>query len=330
MQQLYVRGQNDLILQEVESLSSPKQDEVKLSVSVAGICGSDLSFLQGKFAHGVYPLVPGHELIGTITECGEDALYDVGTRVVVLPNTYCETCEYCQKGQTNICTNKQSFGINKDGGFAEEFVLSSKFVYPLPEALTDERAVIIEPFAVVVSAFKKVKITKGTSVAVIGGGTIGLLAAALARHLGAEVTVTDINPKKHELIEQLDSVIAVYPEGIKDEVFDIVIEAAGTGTSFVQAIHAMKPGGSMVAVGIVPDVEIPATQIIRNDQTIYGSIIYQFPEDYEATIAYLSDPNLNIEPLFSLTLPFTQYEAAFAKAKSGDYAKITLDFRQEK
>jgi len=327
--QLYVREPNDLTIRNVENLRRPESDDVKIKVSVGGICGSDLSFLKGKFAHGTYPLTPGHELVGTIIECGDKSLYEVGTRVVVLPNTYCGTCVYCQKGQTNICANKQSFGINKDGGFAEEFVLSSKFVLPLSDELSDDRAVIIEPFAVVVRAFKKVTITKGTSVAIIGGGTIGLLAAALANYLGADVTVTDINPKKHSIVEELGPVRAVYPEAIEGDTFDIVIEAAGTAASFKQAVQAIKPGGSMVAVGIVPDVEIPATQIVRNDQTIYGSIIYRFPEDYEETIAYLKDPNLHIEPIFSLTFPISQYETAFEKAQSGDYAKITLDFRKK-
>ncbi|MBU8881348.1 alcohol dehydrogenase catalytic domain-containing protein [Bacillus sp. FJAT-29790] len=326
MLELYVKKPMEIEMRDVESLQAPKDDEVKIKISYGGLCGSDLSFLQGKFAHATYPLRPGHELVGTIIERGKSAKYEVGTRVVVLPNTFCGECEMCKKGSTNICRRKKSLGINMDGGFSEEYVISSKFVLPIPDDLANEKAVLIEPFAVVVSGFKKVKITKDSSVAIVGGGTIGMLAAALAYCLGAHVTAVDVNPKKHEMIKKIGDIRVVYPEKMADETFDFVIEAAGTKASVELAIQLMKPGGSMVALGIAPEVNIPFSQIVRYDQTIYGSIIYNFPDDFLQTIEYLRDPDLNIEPIVSMVVPFTEYQHAYESALSGDFGKIILNF----
>lgn len=327
MLELIVNKPLDITIREVETSGTPLNDEVKLKIKLGGICGSDLSLLHGKFAHATFPVRPGHELVGTIIERGEDVTYDIGTRVVILPNTYCEECEFCKQGKTNICTNKKSLGINENGGFAEEFIISSKYIMPIPDDVPDERAVLIEPFAVVIRAFKKVTIIAGTSVAVVGSGNIGLLAAALATYLGAEVTAIDPNPKKHALVKNIGNINVMYPDDVTDETFDVVIEAAGTEAAVNQAIQIMKAGGSMVVVGLVPEVTIPMTQIVRNDQTIYGSIIYQFPEDYEQTMEYLRDPNLNINPIVSKFMPFTQYQKAYEKAKSGNYGKIVMDFQ---
>jgi L-iditol 2-dehydrogenase len=326
MLELFVNKPMDLEMKEVDPLEMPQDDEVKLKIKYGGICGSDISLLKGKFAHATFPIRPGHELVGTIVECGEKAQYKVGTRVVVLPNTYCGECEFCEKGRTNICVNKKSLGINMDGGFAEEYIISSKFVLPIPDEVTDERAVLIEPFAVVVSAFKKVKIKSGTSVAIVGSGNIGLLAATLAMNLGADVTAIDINPKKHDLSKKIGNFNVVYPDDVKDEKFEVVIEAVGTEETLLHATQLMKAGGSLVVIGIVPEAKIPMTQIVRNDQTIFGSIIYSFPEDYEKTIEYLKDPNLNISPILSKIVPCSDYKQAYEDAQSGNYAKVVLDF----
>ncbi|WP_342505158.1 alcohol dehydrogenase catalytic domain-containing protein [Sporosarcina sp. FSL K6-2383] len=326
MLELVVKKPLEIEIRNVELVQISHNDEVKIQVNYGGICGSDLSFLKGKFAHAVYPLRPGHELVGTIIESGESSKYKIGTRVVVLPNTFCDECEMCKQGRTNICRNKKSLGINMDGGFAEEFVISSKFVLPIPDDLADEKAVLIEPFAVVVSAFKKVEITKGTSVAIIGGGTIGMLAASLAYRLGAQVTVIDINPKKHEIVRRIGEIRAVYPEELTNETFDIVVEAAGVKASVEQGIQLMKPGGAMVVIGLAPEANIPFIQVVRNDQTIFGSIIYSFPDDYLQTIAYLRDPDLNVEPIVSMVLPFIEYKQAYENALTGNFGKIILKF----
>lgn len=326
MLELYLKNPNEIELRDVDVLPAPKNDEVKIKLIYGGLCGSDLSVFKGKLKHASYPLRPGHEILGTVIEAGEEAEYKVGTRVVILPNTFCGQCDRCVKGHTNICRNKQSLGVTTDGGFSQEFIISSKFVLPIPEDLSDEKAVLIEPFAVVVHALKKVNITKGTSVAVVGTGNEGMLATALALFLGAEVTAIDINPKKHELIRSLGEIRAVYPEELGSETFDVVIEAAGAKSSVEQAVQLVNPGGDLVLIGLAPEVNFPVTHVVRNEITIYGSIIYNFPSDYLQTVEYLRNPEFNVIPIVSKILPFTEFQDAYENALSGDYGKILLKF----
>ncbi|KIL35815.1 sorbitol dehydrogenase [Cohnella kolymensis] len=326
MLELFLTNPTELQLRTVDALPSPKGDEIKIKTSYGGICGSDVSVYRGKLPHATYPLRPGHELVGTVIEAGPQASYPVGTRVVILPNTFCGECDLCLKGHTNICRHKKSLGVNSNGGFSEEFVISSKFALSLPDDLPDEKAVLIEPLAVVVHAFKKVNITKGTSVAIVGSGNEGMLASALAYYLGAHVTAIDINPKKLEIIKSIGDINAVYPSDIHDETFDVVIEAAGVRSSVEQGIELVKPGGAMVLIGMTPEANIPVIQLVRKELTLLGTIIYNFPSDYQQTIEYLQDPNLNISPIVSKIVPLTEYQSAYESALSGDYGKIVFKF----
>jgi L-iditol 2-dehydrogenase len=326
--ELYLKNPNEMELRHVESLPSPKDDEVKIKLIYGGICGTDLRVFQGKIHYASYPLRPGHELLGTIMEAGEDAKYEIGTRVVVLPNTYCGQCDLCLKGRTNICREKKSLGVNMDGAFSEEFIISSKYVLPIPDDLPDEKAVLIEPFAVVVHAFKKVTITKDTSVAIVGCGNEGMLAAALALHLGAHVTAIDINETKLDLVRSLGNIRVIQPQEIKNETFDVVIEAAGVKSSVEQGIQLVSPGGAMVLIGLTPEANFPVIHVVRNELTLHGSIIYNFPSDFLETIEYLRNPEFYVAPIVSKIMPLTEYKQAFEIALSGNYGKIILNFKE--
>jgi len=326
MLELYLRKPTELELRQMENLPSPQGDEVKIKTTYGGICGSDLSVYKGKLEHAAYPLRPGHELVGTIIEAGEQALYSPGTRVVIMPNTFCGECQRCAAGQFNLCIRKKSLGVNVNGGFSEQFVISSKFVYPLPDDLPDERAVLIEPLAVVVHAFSKVQITQDTTVAIVGSGNEGMMSAALATYLGAKVTAIDINPRKHELIRKLGGIRAAFPEDIKNEHFDVVVEAAGVPGSFEKSMELVRPGGSLILIGFTPEVWFPATHIVRNEISVFGSIIYIFPQDFEQAIRYLRDPKFFIDPIISQIVPLSEYRQAYDNALSGNYGKIVFKF----
>lgn len=326
---LYLNKPGELELRELSSVSSLKEDEVKVRLIYGGICGSDVGVYKGKIAHASYPVLPGHELLGTIIEAGETAAYEVGTKVVVQPNSFCGECDLCKKGKTNICRHKRSLGVNTDGGFAEEFTISSKYVLPVPDDMSNERAVLIEPFAVIVHAFKKIEVTKGTSVAVIGCGTEGMLAIALAVYLGADVTAIDINQDKLNKVKSFGNIKTALPHDIKDETFEVVIEAAGVGQSVQQAVEIAAPGGSVVLIGLAPEASFPPVRVVRNELTIYGSIIYNFPTDFSQALEYLRRDDFHIGPVISGILPFREYKQAYEMAVSGSYGKIIMDFKEE-
>lgn len=327
--ELLLKKPFEIELRECASLPSPCGDEVKIELVYGGICGTDLSVFKGAVQYATYPVRPGHEVVGVIVEAGTEALYPPGTRVVVLPNSFCGTCVKCRMGKTNICLHKKSMGINTDGGFSEEIVVSSRFVLPIPDDLPDEKAVLIEPLAVIVHAFQKVKLGKGTSVAIIGCGNEGKLAVLLASFLGADVTAVDINPAKLEVVRQMGhKVRTVLPEELQGETFDVVIEAAGTKSSIESGIQLVTPGGSMVLVGITQEATFPVAHVVRSELTLYGSIIYSFPDDFLKTIEYLRNEHFAVEPVISKIMPLSSFKQAYESAFSGDYGKIILDFRR--
>ncbi|BAC15194.1 sorbitol dehydrogenase (L-iditol 2-dehydrogenase) [Oceanobacillus iheyensis HTE831] len=326
MNGLYLSSPGVIEFRELASRSKLSDDEVRIRLIYGGICGSDISVFKGKLPHANYPVVPGHELIGTVIETGKSAADFAGKRVAIMPNSFCGKCEYCKVGKTNICTEKQSLGINRDGGFAEEFVISAKYVLSLPDQLTNEKAVLIEPLAVIVHAMKKVVITEETKVAIIGCGNEGMLAIAVAEYLGAQVTAIDVKQNKLNKVSHSYHNVSTCQSADAEELFDVVIEAAGTSESFEQGIQLLKPGGAFVAIGMPPHANLPVVEIVRKEVTIYGSIIYNFPEDFNTSIEFLLQEDFQVEPVISKILSVNEYEKAYTYAVSGDYGKIILKF----
>lgn len=329
MFELFLERPYDLKMKEMVSVPAPKDHEVKLRVLYGGICGSDLRVYKGNLSYANYPSRPGHEILGTVIEAGPKALHRVGTRVVSYPNTYCGACEFCLQGKTNICIEKKSFGVTANGLFAQEITIDSEFVVSVPFDLPDERAILIEPFAVTVHALNRTSIKKGMSVAVIGCGTEGLLSIALLNHIGVNVTAMDVIPGKMERAKGFgDQVEILHPHEVKDRLFEVVVEAAGTKSSIEQAFHLVKPGGAVISLGLVgEEVQYPALRITRGEISIYGTIIYT-KKDFTEAIALLKNPAFHVGPLISKVMPFTQYQEAFDDALTGNFAKIVLDFKK--
>lgn len=326
MLELYLQSPGELTLREAAFPGPLKNNEVRLKNIYGGVCGSDLRVYKGSIPYATYPLRPGHEVLGVIIEAGKDVTCRPGTRVAVVPNTFCGECEYCIQGRTNICLHKTPLGVASDGLFAQEVIVEAKYLVPVPDEITDDLAILIEPLAVTVHALKKVNITKGKTVAIIGCGTEGLFSIALAVYAGADTTVIDVNSSKFALARQLGNVRALRPDEVQDELFDIVVEAAGVKSSIEQAMQIVKPGGEIVAIGITGEkVDYPVMKIVRSEVTIHGSIIYTL-EDWSDAIKYIQDPQFNIGPVLSKIMPLNEYQQAFTDASSGDFAKIVLRF----
>lgn len=324
---LYLKSPGELELKKMKPSQSLQEKEIKIKLIYGGICGSDLGVYKGKISHAKYPVTPGHELVGRIIEVGQKVQMKVGTKVVITPNTFCGECENCLKGYRNICSYKESLGVNVDGIFSEEISIHSKYVLPIPEEIPDERAVLIEPFAVIVHAFQKVEIKKNSSVVVIGCGTEGLLAISLAKYLGAEVTAVDINQEKLERVRKAYGIAALLPNEMQNQKFDVVVEAAGVESAVEQGIDIVKQGGKVILIGLTPEAKLPILKIVRNEITIYGSIIYNFPEDFQQCLNYLAKDEFNVSPIISNIFSFRDYETAYHHALSGQYGKILLDFK---
>lgn len=315
-------------MREAAPVQTLKENETRVRLIYGGICGSDLKVFCGTIPYAKYPCRPGHEILGAVIEAGEMSPYKPGTRVISYPNTYCGKCEFCLQGKTNICSSKQSFGVTINGLFASEIVIDSKFLVPVPSELSNERAILTEPFAVNVHALKRANISKGASVAVVGCGTEGLLSVALLDYMGADITVLDINLDKMKKAGSFNKTIkSLHPEEVDGELFDFVVEAAGVKAAIEQAFLLVKPGGSLITLGLINDaVSFPSLHVTRSEITIFGSIIYT-KKDFEEALGLLQDPEFNVSPVLSKIVPLGDYEKAFEDALTGNFTKIVLDFR---
>ncbi len=325
--ELFVEQPGQLVLRELAPVPAPGPGEVKIKLLYGGICGSDLSVFKGRIPYAKYPGRAGHEALGVVAAAGSGTPFAVGQKVVTFPNTFCGECEFCHAGKTNVCKHKQSFGLNAPGVFASEVLVDHRFLVAVPAGLSDERAVLTEPFATVVHGLKKAGVTKNTTVAIVGCGTMGLLSAVFAKHLGADVTVI-YNRHKHEAVtDSIGGLRVVQAGAVGEELFDVVVEAAGVKPSVEMAMRLAKPGGAVVALGITGEqVDFPVIRIVRSEITIYGSIIYT-KADFAETLAYLNDPALPIDAIVSKIMPVADYRQAYEAAMSGDHVKIVLDFQ---
>ena len=331
MDELYLEEPGRLRLRESTRVGKLDAREARVEIEYGGICGSDVKVYSGNLPYANYPCRPGHEILGSIIEAGPHSPFTIGTRVISFPNTYCGTCEFCLQGKTNICPDKKIFGVTVNGLFGQEIVVDSEFIVPVPEELTSEQAILTEPFAVIVHALKKVTIAQGASVAVVGCGTEGFLAIALLEYLGAEVSAIDINQAKMDKARRFYTSINTFkPDQVKNHQFDFVIEAAGTKAAIEMAFTLLKPGGTMITLGLTGDeVHFPSLMVTRSELSILGSIIYT-KEDFIEAFEILKNPDFDISPILSDIIPLSQFEKAFADASTGNHTKIVIDFKKSR
>jgi 2-desacetyl-2-hydroxyethyl bacteriochlorophyllide A dehydrogenase len=209
----------------------PDGPGVRVHVRAAGICGSDLEMV----AHRFVTTTIGHEFAGVL---------DDGTAVAVHPFVPCGACELCASGRPQLCKEMGAsmLGVFADGGMADEIVVDPSCLSPLAASVRVEDASLVEPLAVSLHACNRAGIEPGMSVGVIGAGTIGLLSAAVARGMGAEVHVVARHDAQHVALEKL----GIASDGGRNH--DVVVEAAGTASAFDEAVRRCRRGGSMVLV----------------------------------------------------------------------------------
>lgn len=325
---LQIENPQQITLCELHEIEQPlSKTEVKLKPIIGGICGSDVSVYKGNLAHAKYPVIPGHEVVAKVIEVGSDVTIPVGARVVIVPNSFCDACENCKKGRRNICFNKKSLGVNVDGVFSSSFCIDAKYVLPIPESISLERSTLTEPFAVIVHALKKVEIDDTKNILIIGCGTEGMLAASLTHYFGGNVTVIDILQDKLVAIKKhIPDVITHLPNEVGEDRYDLVIECAGVKSSVEQAFELVKSGGEIILVGLTAEAIMPVTHIVRSEVTIYGSIIYDFPQDFETSLKILADPTFKADHIISKKYDLQQYSQAYEDACSGKYGKVLLNF----
>src|SRR3989454_12070043 len=240
-----LQGPRELQLQSRSALE-PGVDEAVIQVKAAGLCGTDYRIWTGDCTVK-YPRVMGHEFIGTVLAVGSgvDGLRR-GEKVAVEPNYSCGECPLCREGNRNLCLSRTAVGIDVDGGFAEQVKVPARCCWAAPAGVADEDLMVTEPLAVVVRAVARGQVRAGETAAVVGAGTLGLLALQVMRARGARVLAVSRSARRFTLARELGAEAThAVADGPLEEVargfsrregVDCVVETAGTPEAVAHAL----------------------------------------------------------------------------------------------
>lgn len=304
--------------------------EARIAVHAAGICGTDLHIEAGEYAARP-PVTMGHELCGVVVEAGEgvDSAW-VGERVV--SETYfstCGSCRWCSEGRINLCPERRSIGSFVDGAFAPTVIVPARNLHHATVGLSDRAAALTEPLACVCQSLHDPRVvTDGDRVLVIGPGTIGLIAAQVARADGAKVELrgTARDGVRLALAERLGLETSLVAEAAGDD-YDVVIECSGSGPGMAAALRSARRGGRVVQIGLRgAPVELPYDEICFRELTVTSGNA-STPRSWERALALLDDGAVALEELVTEVVPLAEWERAFAASRAATAVKLVLDPR---
>ena len=279
----------------------------------------------------------GHEYAGEIVDLGTEVRgLKIGDRVSGEGHITCGFCRNCRAGRRHLCRNTEGVGVNRPGCFAEYLSLPAANVFQLPPAIDDELASILDPLGNATHTALSFNVV-GEDVLITGAGPIGIMAVAIAQHVGARhVVITDVNDYRLELARQMGATRAVnvtrekLDDVVKDlgmeEGFDVGMEMSGNPLAFHDLLRTMNHGGSVALLGIMPDnTGISWDQVIfkgLNMKGVYGREMF---ETWYKMAAMLQS-GLDIRPIITHRLPVADFREGFETMASGHSGKIILDW----
>jgi D-arabinitol dehydrogenase (NADP+) len=313
-------------------------DDVLLKVSCCGVCGTDGHIHEGEFI-SKFPLIPGHEAIGTIVEMGKNVKgFEMGDRCVADVGITCDNCFYCRRGQSLLCEDFNARGVTQDGGFAEYIVYQQKKLYKIKN-LTDEESTLLEPAACAIHGLDKLAPPVGIEVLLLGAGPTGLILAQLLKLNGASRVVIAANKGiKMDIAKDLDAgdeyieLDRQNPEAqwkkLKDDNpygFDVVVEATGVEKLAGESINYVRRGGTLMLYGVYENkalVHWPPSKIFGDEIKIIGSFsqTYCFPR----AVAYLDSGKVKVKGMVTDVFKLEEFQAALDKMNSRGALKIAI------
>ncbi len=315
-------------------------NDVLIRVHKAGICGTDLHIYEwDDWAAKTIPvpMVVGHEFVGEVVGFGSNVSdFAPGDLVSGEGHVVCGRCRNCMAGRRHLCAHSIGLGVNRPGAFAELVSLPMTNIWHHWAGVDEEVAAIFDPFGNAVHTALQFAVL-GEDVLVTGAGPIGCMALAVVRHAGARhVVVTDLNPYRLELARRMGATLAVDPrerdlgdvqrELGMTEGFDVGLEMSGNADALRGMVANMAHGGRIAVLGIPSQpVELDLTPLIFNMLTvkgIYGREMYE--TWYQMSV--MLESGLDITPVITHRFTYSDYEDAFAVARSGDSGKVILDW----
>ncbi|KAL8197166.1 UNVERIFIED_CONTAM: hypothetical protein K2H54_014520 [Gekko kuhli] len=322
-------------------IPEPGPNEVLLKMHSVGICGSDVHYWQrGRIGDFVVnsPMVLGHEASGTVVKVGSSVTtLKKGDRVAIEPGVPRETDEFCKTGRYNLSPSIFFCATPPDdGNLCRYYTHNASFCYKLPENVTFEEGALIEPLSVGIHACRRAGVTLGSKVFICGAGPIGLVTLLVAKvmgasqvvisdlsasrlktakELGADFTVDVKNESPRELAEKVKNMLGSMPE--------ITMECSGAEASIQAAIHATRSGGTVVLVGMGPEmVTLPLVSAAAREVDIKG--IFRYCNTWPMAIAMLASKKVNVQPLVTHRFPLEKALEAFETTRKCIGIKVML------
>jgi len=341
MRAAVIHAPHDLRIEDV-GVAAPGPGEVQVRIRAGGICGSDLHY----FHHGGFgtvrirePMILGHEVAGEVVAVGEGVTRVApGDRVAVNPSLPCGHCRFCLAGQPNHCLDMRFYGSamrfpHVQGGFRELLVCDES--QAVPADMPAERAAFAEPLSVCLHAARQAGPLLGQRVLVTGAGPIGALCVMVARQAGAgEIVATDLLDEPLALVRRVgaDRTLNMRAEpdalagyGRDKGYFDVALECSGSGPALAGALGAVRPGGTIVQVGIGGgETAVALNVLVAKEISLRGT--FRFHEEFAWAVRLLG-AGLDVGPLLTERVPLAEAERAFALASDRAQAmKVQLAF----
>ena len=284
------------------------------------------------------PMIVGHEYVGEVVDIGQEvAGFSLGDRVSGEGHITCGHCRNCRAGRRHLCRNTTGVGVNRQGAFAEYLVIPAFNAFKIPENISDDMAAIFDPFGNAVHTALSFDLV-GEDVLITGAGPIGIMAAAVAKHVGARhVVITDINDYRLDLAKKMGAsrVVNVASENLQDvmdelgmtEGFDIGLEMSGVPAAFRDMLDKMNHGGKVAMLGIPPqDVAIDWNKVIFKGLTMKGIYGREMFETWYKMVSLLQS-GLDLSPIITHQFGIDNFADGFEVMGSGQSGKVLLDWQ---
>lgn len=323
----------------------PAAGEVLIAVGACGICGSDVHGYDGASGRRIPPIIMGHEAAGTIVETGTGVTgFKPGDRVTFDSTVYCGRCDFCKRGEVNLCDDRQVVGVScgeyrRAGAFAELVVVPERILHRLPDALGFAQAAMLEAVSVALHGVRLAEVKAGESALVIGAGMIGLLLLQAARVAGCSpVYVADVDASRLALARELGAtetfagsgsdLIEQMMERTGQRGLDHVFEAVGRDETVNAAIECVRKGGTVTLVGnIAREVALPLQKVVTRQIRLQGSCASA--GEYPQAMELVCSGQIRVDRLITAVAPLSEGASWFERlhAREPNLMKVVLDPR---
>lgn len=315
-------------------------NDITIKIRKTAICGTDMHIYNwDEWSQNTIPvpMIVGHEYVGEVVAMGSEVKgFKKGDRVSGEGHITCGHCRNCRAGRIHLCRNTTGVGVNRQGAFAEYLVIPAFNAFKIPNNISDDMAAIFDPFGNAVHTALSFDLV-GEDVLITGAGPIGIMAAAVAKHVGARhVVISDINPYRLELALKMGATRAVnvaessLADVMKElgmtEGFDVGLEMSGVPSAFSDMLNKMNHGGKIAMLGIPPSgLAINWNDVIFKGLTIKGIYGREMFETWYKMVSLLQS-GLNLDPIITHSMPVDNFKEGFEIMGSGQSGKVLLDW----